>query len=766
MSVKIIKNSAGADASTANSHATDDRLNRLKELILGEEKRQLHHIQKRLDEPALRADEVGRVLDRAVLINQKEAPEALAEALAPTVEASLYASVRNNPERLGEALFPVMAPAIRKSIVAIVSSMVESLNHMLEHSFSVKGLKWRIEAIQTGRPYAEILMLHTLEYRVEQIFLIHKDDGILLQHVSCAGAENQDADIVSSMLTAIQDFVRDSFQVESHDSIEKLSIGEMDVFVEAGSEMVLAAVVRGNAPAGFQEMLKKTCESIHLMMAGELHAFHGDTSPFGAVLPKLEACLISQSVEKTEQSSNAKAIVALASVAVLIAGWVFWNMYQSKREDSLIRALDAIPGITVIQAAHEHGKLHISGLRDPLSDNPQNILQAHDFSAEHVHLQWTPYQSLEPQLLLRRAKHVLAPTSETHLALADDKLIISGAAPRSWFKHATAMLPALPGISGYHTEQLVLRDSADYLLQLARQRLAPPQSIKLSIQKNNVLVAKGKAEHEWIVNAESAARQLPQISAYDDEAVIDLNSDAYLLSEAKRLLKPPSSVHLNIKQGMLFASGKAPSDWIDTARKRVANISGIARFDASRLINTGTDAYLLARMRELLQPPASVSLKVDSGVLTVDGIAGRAWVEKARKLALDSDELQGYVDRNLLVEEKELLRLRTRLRGITLHFESASNQLRRGEKSKLIALAAALKKQTSLMRMTHAKLHISANSGILSKRAGQLALNRARRVMAQLKDMGVAYGWMQTDVKKVVSYDKTVAFDLTWKPLP
>ncbi len=113
---------------------------------------------------------------------RKDDPQ-MTRALAPTVEEALTASVRRNPRPLADALFPIFGPAIRKAIAASLSSMLESLNQTIEHSLSWRALQWRITALRTGKPFAEIVLLNTLVYRVEQVFLIDRESGLLLQHV-------------------------------------------------------------------------------------------------------------------------------------------------------------------------------------------------------------------------------------------------------------------------------------------------------------------------------------------------------------------------------------------------------------------------------------------------------------------------------------------------------------------------------------------------------------------------------------------------------
>ena len=55
--------------------------------------------------------------------------------------------------------------------------MMESLNRTVEHSFSWRALAWRWTALRTGKPFAEIVLLNTLEYRVEQVFLVHAESS-------------------------------------------------------------------------------------------------------------------------------------------------------------------------------------------------------------------------------------------------------------------------------------------------------------------------------------------------------------------------------------------------------------------------------------------------------------------------------------------------------------------------------------------------------------------------------------------------------------
>src|SRR5688572_13021139 len=201
---------ARSDDPPPSSDTPAARFTELRTLLVGPEQRQLRALQTRVEDPAAQARDVSRVLARAVELRNND-PH-LKRALAPTIEETISASVKRNPRPLADALFPIIGPAIRKAVAATLSSMLESLNTTLEHSLSLRSLQWRLDARRTGRSFAEIVLLNTLVYRVEQALLIHRPSGLLLQHITAPGTSAHDADMVSGMLTAIRAFVGDSFK--------------------------------------------------------------------------------------------------------------------------------------------------------------------------------------------------------------------------------------------------------------------------------------------------------------------------------------------------------------------------------------------------------------------------------------------------------------------------------------------------------------------------------------------------------------------------
>ena len=138
----------------------------------------IEELEKTLEERAEEINGLESKRDAALAVFDKR----LAKALQPTFEETLRASIKKDPRPFVDAVTPVMGTAIRKAIAEALGAMMQSLNRTLDNSVSVRSLQWRLEAARTGKPFAEIVLLHTLEYRVEQVFLIHRETGLLLQH--------------------------------------------------------------------------------------------------------------------------------------------------------------------------------------------------------------------------------------------------------------------------------------------------------------------------------------------------------------------------------------------------------------------------------------------------------------------------------------------------------------------------------------------------------------------------------------------------------
>ena len=426
-------------------------LSELRSLLLAPEQTQLDRLQERLDDPVRRTHEVSRLLPGALTLIKDD--PSLTATLTPHVEQAFFTSLRRSPQAIVDAIAPIMGPAIRQAIRQALQSLTQSLNQTVEHSFSLKGLRWRIEAWTTGRPFAEVVLLHTLRYRVEQAFLIHRDTGLLLQHVATETAIVRDQEMVSGMLTAIRNFVHDSFGGQRERDLDSFQVGEFTVWIQQGTNALLAVVIRGTAPETFHDFLQDTLDRIHLTQADALVSFNGDASAFTSTQPNLEACLQSQYEAPAKKPSPVLVVIGLLLLLGLLL-WGWGSYRDGQRWDSLVDRLKSEPGLVLTTAQDHGGRYELSGLRDPLATDPTSLIAVSGLQADRIRSTWSPYYAMDPQIILSRARTMLQPPDTATLALEGETLVASGTAQEDWAREARRITPFIPGVIRYEDKTL------------------------------------------------------------------------------------------------------------------------------------------------------------------------------------------------------------------------------------------------------------------------------------------------------------------------
>jgi OOP family OmpA-OmpF porin len=263
----------------------DLQLEQLRTLLVGREIQTLSRITGVMDDPERLAAAIGRVLPTAIA--QATSDARMGHVLAPVMEKAAESSIRSDPSTLVNILYPTIVPAIRKSIGETIDETFQRLNQALKYSLSWRGLKWRWEGWRTGLPFAEVVLKHTLVYQVEHVFLVHRHTGLLIAHVAAENAVSQDPQLVSSMLVAIQDFVRDSFSGAEHQGVDSVQLGEFRLWSEPGPFAALVAVIRGDPPESLHDAMRKTLSRIHAERHHALESFNGDSSGLGDVEARL-----------------------------------------------------------------------------------------------------------------------------------------------------------------------------------------------------------------------------------------------------------------------------------------------------------------------------------------------------------------------------------------------------------------------------------------------------------------------------------------------
>lgn len=425
--------------------SAEQQMQALRELVLGKDgqyvKQHMHSHAREL---------VGSVVVEALKDRQKS-DDALEQVLVPTVEKSVESSVKNHSDQFIGHLYPLVGRLVRKSVTAFLSEFLEKTNQLLEHSLTPKGISWRIKAWHAGVSFSQYVASKTFAFRVEQVLLIHRDTGILLNSV--ANDENQatDADLVSGMLTAINDFVSDSFTSDSTENEQHLAVVKTDDFtlvIERGPQLMLVAAVTGNIPQDISTKFQITNEKIHSLYNKEIADFQGDTAPFDETEGLLRACLLSE-LKPEHEEQRKKPVLALFFILLLLilAGYYGYQRHKQNQLSDLVSTLNDEPGILITELETQGlSRVYAEVLRDPQAQVIDNWLSTNQIASENVAIFERQYLSLEPQIVKKRLEGVLEKYPQLSLNWENDLPILKGTLANIQKLELTTELMTIPGL--------------------------------------------------------------------------------------------------------------------------------------------------------------------------------------------------------------------------------------------------------------------------------------------------------------------------------
>lgn len=351
------------------------------------------------------------------------------KVLQPLVEESVQQSVTHNSERLVSSLYPLVGSLVRKSVSAFLTDFMEKTNQLLENSLTIKGLKWRIKAWQAGATFAQYAASQTFVYRVEHVFLIHRETGLLLNSVDLNNTGTSDADLVSSMLTAINDFVGDSFLTNEDglkEQLQSVSTDNFNLLIKPGPSALVVAAVIGQPPQTLNDQLQIILESIHSLYLDELNQFNGDNKAFESSDNLLRDCLLSEQKEEDINKKTPWFAWALLSIAIIYGGYASVNWFNKKQLTTVIMQLDNQPGLIVNQLNVLNKKIDLYILRDPNAIQVKDWLKDNNLDITTFNITERSYYSFEPDIIKTRAKNILAQYPSVETFWKSEILILSG----------------------------------------------------------------------------------------------------------------------------------------------------------------------------------------------------------------------------------------------------------------------------------------------------------------------------------------------------
>ena len=119
------------------------------------------------------------------------------------------------------------------------------------------------------------LLMRREHVEIEEVFLVYRD-GVLISHLSRTLLREKDEDVLSGMLTAVQEFVREAFQYGEHRELHQLDFGDYRILIERGKFVYLAVVYSGQESPSIHKKVRTVIDLIEKQFGSVLEKWDGD----------------------------------------------------------------------------------------------------------------------------------------------------------------------------------------------------------------------------------------------------------------------------------------------------------------------------------------------------------------------------------------------------------------------------------------------------------------------------------------------------------
>ncbi len=242
------------------------------------------------------------VMTNVVRRTISESGTEMAEALGPIMGESIRVQIRDSRQEMVDALYPIIGSTVQRAVAEFTREMQRNIDKRLRSTLSMSGSLRSLWARVRGVSPSELTLRDSFAFQIREIFIIQHGSGMLLAHSHPGSSEIADSDLVSAMLTAIRDFVHDSFTQGNEDAeLDEIQFGTDRIIIQSGKYAYVAVVIHGIEPEGFRARLREFVSDLHVRFGSALRDYDGDP----ALLPDFQPLLGQLVIDVAGERQNA-----------------------------------------------------------------------------------------------------------------------------------------------------------------------------------------------------------------------------------------------------------------------------------------------------------------------------------------------------------------------------------------------------------------------------------------------------------------------------
>jgi len=201
-----------------------------------------------------------------------------------------------------------------------------------------------------------------------------------------------------------------------------------------------------------------------------------------------------------------------------------------------LKVLKEIPGIMVVSNGIKNGQRVVTGMRDPLADDPDQL--ARRMQLEDIVTTWRPYQDMTPQFIEKRVIKRINPPPAVTVAMQGEILSLRGHATIEWITKALEQGRTVPGVTRIVADELI--DSDQFLLAEAQHQLSFLDQVKIAVHQR-VLQVQGEVDSTTFQKLQQQLQEFkkshPELIRIDTVGLLDAEQEVEKLAKDLEQLK-------------------------------------------------------------------------------------------------------------------------------------------------------------------------------------------------------------------------------------
>jgi hypothetical protein len=146
----------------------------------------------------------------------------------------------------------------------------------------------RQRAATPAKPAVTAAPPKSSEAIIEDVFLLYHRDGILIKHETRRLRPDIDTDILTGMLTAVQQFVKDALRGDETADLNEMTVGHMHILIGRGKWLILAARIEGDGAGPWTGQIERCIKDMEDHHWDQLEDWDGDMALARVLMPYLK----------------------------------------------------------------------------------------------------------------------------------------------------------------------------------------------------------------------------------------------------------------------------------------------------------------------------------------------------------------------------------------------------------------------------------------------------------------------------------------------